>query len=204
MTQTNYQSLIKELIDGFGHLNKKDYEVAIFHYMLDNELKGKTDFDISRKLKITEAKVKQLRYESNLVYGQDYDDEYFKNRFYEVLHQSTFKPVGENKMQFAINDKMLRLYLLDKLAKYGSFADSSFNSNIVTVTASDMVILLADFDGQKEILEQIKKQLEAGGKIEPQKMSPAMKERIKALIYGASKFILQIGIDWLLYWITNN
>ena len=61
------ESFLEYCTQHFGRLNKKDYELAVFHLLLQNELKDCSDFAISRKLKITEAKVKQLRYEVNLV-----------------------------------------------------------------------------------------------------------------------------------------
>lgn len=125
----------------FGRLNKKDYELAVFHLLLQNELKDCSDFAISRKLKITEAKVKQLRYEENLVIQKD--DSVYREELMQLMSTASYKFADDGKkILFCVNDKMLRLFLNDQLNQIGSFADSSFNSNIVSVTAKDLLFLL--------------------------------------------------------------
>lgn len=56
------------LARGFGTMNKNDFEVWIFHYLMQHRLQGKSNYDISVALKIPEQKVKRLRYESELKY----------------------------------------------------------------------------------------------------------------------------------------
>jgi hypothetical protein len=156
----NISDIVQDYLKkGFGSMNKNDFEVWIFHYLLkENGYASKSDNQISRELKIPESKVKRLRYEADLVYPKD--EESFKNEFYEVLKNRVYKQVGDNKIQFVIRDKNLRLYLNDKLESFGSFADSSFNTDIVTVTAQDLVLLISDFEGKKEIFQRVKSQVE--------------------------------------------
>ena len=59
----------KYLEKGFGTMNKNDFEVWIFHYLLEHELQGKKNYEISIALKIPESKVKRLRYEAELKYS---------------------------------------------------------------------------------------------------------------------------------------
>ena len=135
------KSFLEYCTQHFGRLNKKDYELAVFHLLLQSELKDCSDFAISRKLKITEAKVKQLRYEVNLVIEKDDSD--YREELMQLMSTASYKFAdGGKKIQFCVNDKMLRLFLNDQLNQIGSFADSSFNSNIVSVTAKDLLFLL--------------------------------------------------------------
>ena len=156
----NINDIVQDYLKkGFGSMNKNDFEVWIFHYLLkENGYASKSDNQISRELKIPESKVKRLRYEADLVYPKD--EESFKKEFYEVLKNRVYKQVGDNKIQFVIRDKNLRLYLNDKLESFGSFADSSFNTDIVTVTAQDLVLLISDFENKKEIFQRVKSQVE--------------------------------------------
>ena len=155
----NISDIVQDYLKkGFGSMNKNDFEVWIFHYLLENGYASKSDNQISRELKIPESKVKRLRYEADLVYPKDEDS--FKKEFYEVLKNRVYKQVGDNKIQFVIRDKNLRLYLNDKLESFGSFADSSFNADIVTITAQDLVLLISDFEGKKEIFQRVKSQVE--------------------------------------------
>ena len=58
---------------GFGSMNKNDFEVYIFSWLVLNHKDYQTasDNEISRMLKIPESKVKRLRYEAELKYGSN-------------------------------------------------------------------------------------------------------------------------------------
>lgn len=151
------ESFLEYCTQHFGRLNKKDYELAVFHLLLQNELKDCSDFAISRRLKITEAKVKQLRYEVNLVIEKN--DSAYREELMQLMSTASYKFAdGGKKIQFCVNDKMLRLFLNDQLNQIGSFADSSFNSNIVSVTAKDLLFLLGA-DKHADTLKKINQSL---------------------------------------------
>lgn len=153
----------------FGSMNKNDYEVALFHLLMENGYSNKSDHFMSTFLKIPESKVKRLRYEVNLVYPKT-DNEY-KIMFYELLNRQSYKMTNDNKIQFAVNDKMLRLYLNDKLDEVGSFSDSSFNSNIVTISAMDLLILLSDFEHKDKVIQRVKDEIKNNGMMLPKSLS---------------------------------
>lgn len=162
------ESFLEYCTQHFGRLNKKDYELAVFHLLLQNELKDCSDFAISRRLKITEAKVKQLRYEVNLVIQKD--DSVYRKELMQLMSTASYKFAdGGKKIQFCVNDKMLRLFLNDQLNQIGSFADSSFNSNIVSVTAKDLLFLLGA-DKHADTVKKINQSLRDNGKNLPQDM----------------------------------
>lgn len=162
------KSFLEYCTQHFGRLNKKDYELAVFHLLLQNELKDCSDFAISRRLKITEAKVKQLRYEVNLVIEKD--DSAYREELMQLMSTASYKFAdGGKKIQFCVNDKMLRLFLNDQLNQIGSFADSSFNSNIVSVTAKDLLFLLGA-DKHADTVKKINQSLRDNGKNLPQDM----------------------------------
>lgn len=194
---------IHECIDRFGHMNKKDYEVALFHLLLRNGFDSLSDFSVSRKLRIPEGRVRSLRYETDLVYNSGKDPNLYKQEFYQILKNGTFKPTNDNKMQFAVKNKMLRLYILDKLESYGSFADSSFNSNIVVVTAGDILILLADFEQKEQLQKDIKEQLKQQGKLLPKNLSKRLLEGLKAVTKDVAKLIAPNVSEWLSDWLES-
>ena len=100
------KSFLEYCTQHFGRLNKKDYELAVFHLLLQSELKDCEEL-------------------------------------MQLMSTASYKFAdGGKKIQFCVNDKMLRLFLNDQLNQIGSFADSSFNSNIVSVTAKDLLFLL--------------------------------------------------------------
>ena len=67
--------LIKKYIDqGFGSMNKNDFEVAIFNEWMKAEGQDKSNYEISLALRIPETKVKRLKYEAELKYCDNKDE----------------------------------------------------------------------------------------------------------------------------------
>ncbi len=154
------EEFFNRCLQRFGSMNKNDYEVALFHLLLMNDFTEMTDYEISTKLRIPESKVKRLRYEESLVYP--ITDEELNEKLLTRIRKGSFKMLTDC-IQFAINDKKLRLYLNNKLEKGNHFADSSFNSNIVSITANDLEFLLDGLkiskDDRETIIEIIKQKI---------------------------------------------
>lgn len=189
------QSAIRDYLNkGFGSMNKNDFEVFIFNELLKNEFSGKSDNAISRKLKIPESKVKRLRYEAELVYGES---DHYKEEFYEILKNRVYKFIEPNKLQFSIKNKGLRLYLDDKLESNMSFADSSFNSDIVTITASDLLILIADFEGKNELIEKIKESIKETSKLLPKDLKEKCLELTTSVVKDTASIFAPNIVEYL-------
>lgn len=140
MSITSSNSLINEYLErGFGTMTKREFEVMILHDLLQNELKGKSNYEISRKLGITEAKVKGLVYEVSLKY--DKDEETWKQRFMQAIKKVNLFEKKDHVV-FSIEDKATRSYLDALLKSKGRFSDKSFNSEIVIMRTIDFVDLL--------------------------------------------------------------
>lgn len=135
-------SIIDQYLNrGFGSMNKNDFEVWIFNYLLNNRFIDESNYDISIKLRIPESKVKRLRYEAELKYCDLQNEESYKNALGKILEKSILKKDG-NYVQFIIEKIQLRKYLDSILKKDGRFTDSSFNSEIVTIDVDDFEYLV--------------------------------------------------------------
>lgn len=147
--------LIKRYLSrGFGSMNKNDFEVAIFNELLVSGWSEKSNRAISLELKIPETKVRRLRYEAELKYGKNTDDEFIK-RLKEVLKTTKFKSEGK-KLEFVLENLMLRNYLDGKLKEMGCFSDRSFNSEIVSINAKDFIELLNKLGFDKDMVRKSK------------------------------------------------
>lgn len=137
--------IIKEYLNrGFGSMNKNDFEVWIFNYLLRNDLNAQSNYDISVELGIPESKVKRLRYEASLKYGNPKDKTQYNKAFLSLLDNVNLKKGSGNIIQFAVEDIQLRKYLDSILKKKGFFSDTSFNTEIVSITIDDLVVLLEE------------------------------------------------------------
>lgn len=184
-------------LQNFGHLNKKDYELALFHLLNQGEkFSSLTDFEVSQTLRITESKVKQLRYEECLAFPPTQNN-FYEEKLQNLLINCTFKFTDNGtKIQFCVNDKMLRLYLNDKLLKSKSFADSSFNTSIVTVSAKDIVLLISKNE-EKEQLAKIYDELQANKESLPQATKNKLLNLCNSVIKDATAKIAPNITDWI-------
>ena len=193
---------IQTCFERFGSMNKNDYEVALFHLLLKNGYADKSDHLISKLLRIPESKVKRLRYEVNLVYPKS--DEDYQKLFYELLSTRSYKKTPDGKIQFAVNDKMLRLYLNDKLDEVGSFYDSSFNSNIVTISAMDLLILLSGFEQKEDVIQRVKDEIRNNGMMLPKSFNEKAKEFFLAAVKDLGNVVSPHITDFIIDGLQNN
>ena len=199
-----------ECLSHFGSMNKNDYEVALFHLLMKNEfINQESDFVISVRLQIPESKVKRLRYEMNLVYTVEDSD--LDTSLLSKLKNGDFK-LSNDRIQLCINDKILRLYLNNKLFEGKRFADSSFNSNIVSITANDLSFLLNGISGINDedrikIINEVKAKLKASLEELPlntkEKIVKYGISLIKTLGYPLLDSVVDVTINELVNCINN-
>ena len=120
-----------------------------------------------------------------------------------MMEKGSFK-LTSDRIQFSISDKFLRLYLNNKLLDGYRFADSSFNSNIVSVTIDDLDYLLRNIsinnDKRKEIINKIKEKTKEAAKGLPD--SP--KEKVVNFSLAIAKMIGGNGLESFIDWNVKN
>lgn len=149
---------------GFGTMTKNDFEVAIFHYLLqDSQYADLSNYEMSRKLRIPESKVVRLRYEESLKYqGTDTDEDVkYLRKLSECLQKvRLYKDKGT--ITLSIEDKATRLFLKSLLKQNNRIIDGSFNSELVVLQCEDYVYLLTQIDekvGQSKLKEYGKEKI---------------------------------------------
>lgn len=140
----------------FGAFNKNDYEVLLFHLFKEyGDLSKMSPFQISIDLKIPEAKVKRLIYESEIVYGS-FEKEKILTEFLDILLHSKFVADDNGKkVTFAIQNKYLRSAIQSEFISLGYYADGSFNSDVVVVHYQALFALLQSNKKFKFTSEQL-------------------------------------------------
>ena len=146
--------LQKYMLGGFGSMNKTDVEILVFHLLrkYSTLTDNKSQQDLSLALRIPVSKISRLCYEANLRYGEDSNREkYFKDSLMPILLEARFN-IESNRVRFAVEDKFLRLQLQAKMKEIHGYADSSFNSEVVSISVSDFAVFYTTFfpeDAQK-------------------------------------------------------
>ncbi len=177
--------LLQICFDRFGTMQKTEYESALFHVLMLNGYGDKTDFELSRMLKISETRVRNLRYKCSLEYPIDED---YNEQLRKILMDATYKWDG-NKIQFCIPDKMLRLYTNNLLVEKNSFSDSSFNSSIVLVSSMDLMEILKTLydtdkkEGKSEYEDLCKTMLKSLN-LSDQKLPKTKADKLKESIFA--------------------
>ena len=134
-------------------MNKNDFEVLIFHYLLKSNLKNSSNYILSRNLKTPESKIKRLKYEADLIYEPTDFSNMFGN-LENVLRKAKFK--GTNGfIQLWIEDQSLKEFLMELLNQYNRFADYSQNKDILIINFEDLLYIYKAFNEYNEDLEQM-------------------------------------------------
>ena len=188
---------INHCFDRFGSMNKNDYEVELMHLILQNGYEDASDNSLSRLLQIPISKIKRLRYEVDLHYPKTDDD--YKDDFYNILERSTFKRDG-HFIQFSIPNKALREHLSEMLENEGSYYDSSFNTNIVKITANDLLLILSKFEKEEELKKEIIKSIHSQDK----NISDGFRQKCETFLRSAFPQLLGIVSSQLLAMLTKN
>lgn len=132
-TSTPVDQIINDYLNrGFGTMTKNDFEVWIFHQLLCGRLHGKTNREISVALRIPDSKVKRLRYEADLKWGNPDDDSSYHDALVAVVKKARL--IKEKKqIQFVIEDTALLKYLDARMKCANVSWDKSFNSENISI-----------------------------------------------------------------------
>lgn len=177
---------------GFGSMNKTDFEILIFHTLQQyGDLNGMSDFEICRKLKISESKVKRLRYEAHIVYGSQSDKE-LKVKLYNYLSNARFLK-DKGYIQFSIEDKFLRNWFYSKVKEINGFTDTSHNGEIVKISNETFAAVLDDLYKVKECYQKFLKTGEHVDKLKEYGL-PTMENFTESIVKGAAVIGNVIGV----------
>lgn len=192
--QTTLAGFIDEYVNrGFGSMNKNDFEVWIFDYLLQGRLTGMSNYEISVELRIPESKVKRLRYEASLKYGNPADTDQYSKAFQNLLEKVNLKRGSNSIIQFAVEDIQLRKFLDSILKRNGRFADTSFNSEVVSVTLDDLAILIEETCTEQEKAKLLKKAKGNDGAIGV--IRKGLGSIINAALDNGATTLINIGIN---------
>ena len=165
LSDSEAKSVLIEIMDvyfgkGFGLMNKTEIETLFYHVLKNHSILEGKCFPDSFKLKVTEARARRLIYESQIKYGTDNRDErdmHLRKAVGDCLKHAKFVK-NNSEIRFAIEDKYTRDALNAKLRENYSFADTSFNKDIISLDEEafkDLVLLLVPNELKDDVLKKI-------------------------------------------------
>ena len=148
------QFLTQYLKNGMGSMSKADID-ALVMYMLDNytsksgsNLQQLSNQTVSELLRAPVTKIKKLRYEAGLKYGERVEDE-AKKRFISILSNAVFD-IDSGKINLIVEDSLAKNWLQGQLKAHGQYFEHTFNTEVVSIQPDGffrvLQILLPDQD----------------------------------------------------------
>lgn len=189
LSNANFKDLITEFFEfyttpAFGARSKSEIDLKVF------ELLGKCGwidddyYNVSRKLKITPTRAKNLILNAKLRAESQPNTEKMYNAFLKKIKELGYRTDSKNNsiIIFSLPDMLLREYLKFKLRSVGKIWDSSFNSELVRVSVDDFLDIVSDTDLKRQIKRQDVRN----------KIKDAIVEHLKTNPIGMLKDVLSI------------
>ena len=146
------------LSGSFGSMSKSETEILIFH-LLSKHFEISSNYEISNLLKISETKVKNLTLNAHLRYGQSNKDILKKImlRICDTLDVNFDENIGEIKI--SVENPVEKRELVNEIKKLGSYADFSFNNEILKIKINVFLKLLNRLIGEDNFKKVFQKYL---------------------------------------------
>lgn len=147
-TDKTLQQAIDDYIErGFGSMNKEDFEIFIFNEIINNpQYSEMSDAAISQLLRISESKVRELRFRAKVRFLPENED--LKESIIHCLRNARIVPNREDFIEITIEDDVAARYWNSFLDKQ---QDGGGGSKVLRLSADNFVFLMTHFYGREQI-----------------------------------------------------
>ena len=161
LSNANIKDLLTEFFEfyttpAFGARSKSEIDLKVFELLRECGWIDDDYYNVSRNLKITPTRAKNLILNAKLRAESQPNTEKTYNKFLEEIEKLGYKtdPKNNSIIIFSLPDMLLREYLKFKLRSVGKIWDSSFNSELVRVSVDDFLDIVSDADLKRKIKRQ--------------------------------------------------
>jgi len=150
--------LKRYLEPAFGSLSKTEIDILVLELLeqIGEIAENINQYSLSKKLKISQAKAKNLLYNRSL---RKYEEEQLKKMFEEILLSPKYKiHKGEDGwFWFQIENPLLLEYVKNRIQQLEHIPDGSFSSKIIKLQADAFADLIEDCIGKEknELLKRL-------------------------------------------------
>ncbi len=153
----------------FGCFSKADMDLLMFHYYVNKQIDIATnssgeidfakcsDYAISRKLGITQQRVKNLKIKDQLVYPDEkYKD--WQTMFSKLIKNAR---IDDNKIIISIPDPNLYLEIENYIEESGKYIEKQFNHKLMIMRIEafiELCLISESEETKKQIVKKLKKQ----------------------------------------------
>ncbi len=154
----------KLLENGFDFVQQREMKVYILYLLIEDGqfIKENGDIDhheISLALKISESKVRNLVYDMELKYRQNFN---FSEQLIELIERNKYE-VTKNKIKFSVHNPLLKQFFEYEIRNLNGVSDGSFAKHIVTISINTfeklLIKLIKDETKVNNIIKSLPKNL---------------------------------------------
>jgi len=193
MTDFENEFLENYLKFGLGALPKSDIDALVMHlldrygYAEYGPLATRRNQEASEILKTPVSKIKKLRYEAALKFGESIEEQ-AKGRLLAALSQATLElDDNKEKVNLIIEDSLAKNWLQGQLKSHQLIFDHSFNTEIVKVPADGLFAVLDTIFSKKE-LGKFRTEYSSAKKLKTaEQRRKAFKQAASSFAQGAAK-----------------
>ncbi|HDO7910599.1 TPA: lpg1083 family Dot/Icm T4SS effector, partial [Legionella pneumophila] len=144
---------------GFGSLSKHDIDLLVYYLVKEHSdlFNGKTNYEISSLLTITERKLQSIQMESYLRYENNSISKNLEELSVKITKGEIKPEVEGDKIRVLIDSPVLRRDLEYSITSLGHIVDYSFNKNILSLRLSNFFEVFGNLniENGKELKTQV-------------------------------------------------
>lgn len=156
----NFTKIFMEqyLASGLGSLSKKDTE-ALVAFLILSQNKDEIDFYTTAiKLRITENRLRELYAHARLRFNF-FNEESLLFELKKIFTKKGFKvyyvDTTTQKIEFILQDSLLKMALEHQLSLIGSYSDTSFNKSIVKIKTEDFIEVFINMTNEAHLKDLV-------------------------------------------------
>jgi hypothetical protein len=141
--------LDKYLEPAFGSLSKTEIDMLVLELLEQTGIIKEKDsqYSLSKKLKVSQAKAKNLLYNRTLRKCKEED---LDNMTKELLQKPAFQKDDCKWFLFHVEHPLLIEHIRDKIQRLGHISDGSFSPHIIRLSAEAFAALIEDYIPNKD------------------------------------------------------
>lgn len=130
---------------GFGSLPKREIDLFVFHFLThSSEYRGKTNYQLANAFGLPESRIKALRLNSALRYGEINPHAVLGRIVERLIGSRQFADLSEGKIEIALEDPVEKRELENFLKSRGHHAEYTLNSEVLRISPMRLLELILE------------------------------------------------------------
>jgi hypothetical protein len=133
------------LASGFGSLPKSEIDLLVFHLLCEGkDYRGKSNYELGSLLRIPEAKVKSLRLNSTLKYGNINSKAILGKVVLRFISSEQYAEFSSGKVELSLEDPIEKREIENFLKVRGFHAEYQLNTEVLKISPTRLFELIIE------------------------------------------------------------